>query len=82
MIIVGEGDLRAIEEAIVNAAISGRDHHGYRVRLGTLDPGQLRAAALAALSVATGTVIWPEEVRIEQRTGQPLAFVDPEPPRR
>lgn len=64
LLVVSEVGLRGLEGAIVLAAHAVSDTAGAAVILNTIDATALRSAALAALLIATGKVVWPGDERL------------------
>lgn len=65
MLIVSTAALRNIQSAIVQATHGLVDQDQNPVMAGTLPSGALEIAALAALQVAMGQVVWPADKEIE-----------------
>lgn len=65
MIVVPATTLRHLMTQIVEAAHGLSDENGEPHILSTLDASQLRVAALTALVIATGQMIWPGDQTIK-----------------
>lgn len=61
MIRIGARDIEVIEMALREAAVGARDMRGAKTVLSTLDPESVRRAAIAALVMATGEIVLPDE---------------------
>jgi hypothetical protein len=59
MIIVSKGSMEDVGMAIVNALVGCSDYRGKPYMLKTIDPDLLQRAAMAALVIASGEIIWP-----------------------
>jgi len=75
MIIVSEGAIQEVAQAISFALIGGMDHHKKPHVVTTIDPGFLRNIALAALTAAAGDVVWPQGKTITKGPEEHLDFV-------
>lgn len=75
MIVISPQSLSDLMQSIVQTAMSGVDHHGQRQVLKTMDPAALRGAALAALTLATGDVVWPADKILAKQRDERLVFV-------
>lgn len=60
--------LRSVETAIAAASHGLTDTNGDKITTSTIDPQALKTAALLALQIATGHVMWPgdEPLRIKK----------------
>lgn len=67
MLIAASSVLTALEQDIASRARDVTDHNGKPVILPTISPAQLRSAAITALFIATGQVIWPADQKLDLR---------------
>lgn len=61
MLVISESDLNGLVTEIATRARSLIDHNGRQVVVPTITDRQLRAAALSAMFIATGEVVWPAD---------------------
>lgn len=64
MNIVHPLDLSTLQAAIVAATHGITDAQGQRVMIGTIDDRRLATAALVAIQIALGDVVWPGDKKI------------------
>lgn len=64
MLVADTKALLDLQAAIVAATHSITDERGGRVILSTINDRQLRSAALVAMQVALGEVVWPGDQKI------------------
>lgn len=67
MLVVSTTQLGLVIQAIVESTHGMTDTGGERRQISTLDPRQLRSAALVALTVAIGETVVPSDERIVVR---------------
>lgn len=72
LIICPEVSLRSIESAIVSATHGLTDTNGERVLINTIDSRTLKSAALLALQIATGHVLWPGDEVLRIKSPKPV----------
>lgn len=75
MLIVSTPSLSGLIQDIASRAREVTDHNGDQVVLPTINDRQLRAAALVALSIATGEIIWPADQKIDVRRKKATGLV-------
>ena len=78
MLILDESSLLRLQSAIVEATHSLVDQDGQRVTLGTIDDRRLSSAALAAMLITVGQVVWPanEPIHRPRPKQSPGPFVE------
>lgn len=67
MLVISGSDLNGLMTDIAVRARAVTDHNGKPVVMSTMPESQLRAAAQAALMIATGEMIWPADRNIDLR---------------
>lgn len=65
MIVVPEMTLRLLMQHLVEATHGLGDHRGNVHRVGTIGAAELRMAALTALNIVTGEVVWPDDQKVK-----------------
>jgi len=65
MLIIPAGALRIMQEAVVKAMHSIVDQNGQPVTIGTVEDARLNTAALTAVIIAAGNVVWPGDQQID-----------------
>jgi len=76
MLIISGSSLNGLVTEIASRLREIHDHNGEPVILPTIPPDQIRAAALSALFVGAGQVIWPGDVPINLKRKASRGFVD------
>lgn len=75
MLVVSTPTLNTLIQDIASRAREITDHNGGTVILPTINEDALRSAALAALFIATGEVIWPADQKIDLRRQKTAGLV-------
>lgn len=73
--VVSETQLRNVEHAIAQATHSFTDTTGDRLTVSTIDSKTLTTAALMALQIATGMVVWPADQTLKIPRAKPTRSV-------
>jgi hypothetical protein len=76
MLVITGSSLNGLITEIASRAREVRDHNGDMVILPTLTSGQMRAAALTALFIATGEVVWPGDQSLDLKRKPEKGFLN------
>lgn len=76
MLVISAADMTGLVSDIATRARAITDHNGSKALFSTMDEQNLRTAALTALMIATGEIVWPADkplnIQRNQRPTGPL----------